>query len=88
MTDLSSPRSNIAVLSARRALDGAGAPIVMSLGGLVDQQLASDPAGITFAVRLFGVGLAIGALPAAYIMRWYRRRNGYLWALPSAKPLA
>ena len=69
MTDQSITRRNIGVLTAAQALGGASAPIVMSLGGLVGQQLAKDSAWITLPVSLFGLGLAIGTLPAAFIMR-------------------
>lgn len=48
----------MAVLTAAQALGGASPPIVMSLGGLVGQHLAADPAWVTFPVSLFGVGLA------------------------------
>lgn len=47
MTDQSITRRNIGVLTAAQALGGASAPIVMSLGGLVGQQLAKDSAWIT-----------------------------------------
>ena len=52
---------NIAVLAAAQALGGASPPIVMSLGGLVGLQLASNPAWATFPVSLFGLGLAFRA---------------------------
>ena len=78
MTDQSIARRNMAVLTAAQALGGASPPIVMSLGGLVGQHLAADPAWVTFPVSLFGVGLALGAPPAAFIMRRHGRRNGYL----------
>lgn len=78
MTDQPIARRNIAVLTGAQALGGASPPIVMSLGGLVGQQLAADPAWVTFPVSLFGLGLALGTLPAAFIMRRHGRRNGYL----------
>lgn len=78
MTDQPIARRNIAVLTAAQSLGGASPPIVMSLGGLVGQQLAADPAWVTFPVSLFGVGLALGAPPAAFVMRRHGRRNGYL----------
>lgn len=78
MTDQPIARRNIAVLTAAQALGGASPPIVMSLGGLVGQQLAADPAWVTFPVSLFGVGLALGAPPSAFVMRRHGRRNGYL----------
>ncbi|MGY6000046.1 MFS transporter [Stenotrophomonas maltophilia] len=61
-----------------QALGGASAPIVMSLGGLVGQQLSEDPAWVTLPVSVFGLGLAIGTIPAAVIMRKFGRRSGYL----------
>ncbi|ARU03951.1 MFS transporter [Comamonas serinivorans] len=78
MTDPSTTRRNIGVLTAAQALGGASAPIVMSLGGLVGQRLATDPALITLPVSLFSLGLALGTLPAAFIMRRHGRRNGYV----------
>lgn len=44
MTDQSLARRNIAVLTAAQALGAASPPIIVSLGGLVGQQLSSDPA--------------------------------------------
>lgn len=61
-----------------QALGGSSAPIVMSLGGLVGQSLASNPAWATLPVSLYGLGLALGTLPAAFIMRAWGRRSGYL----------
>ena len=71
-------RSNIAVLTAAQALGGASPPIIMSLGGLVGQQLTTDPALATFPVSLFGLGLALGTVPAALVIRLFGRRTGYL----------
>ena len=65
MDDTVTVRRNITVLTAAQALGGSSAPIVMSLGGLVGQQLADNPAWVTLPVSLFGLGLAIGTLPAA-----------------------
>ena len=78
MTGEAVARRNIAVLTAAQALGGASPPIIMSLGGLVGQQLASNPAWITFPVSLFGLGLAIGTVPAALVMRHRGRRQGYV----------
>ena len=80
MTDQSGARRNIAVLTTAQALGGSSAPIVMSLGGLVGQQLSGNPAWVTLPVSLFGVGLALGTLPAALLMRAWGRRNAYVFA--------
>ncbi len=78
MTDQTIARHNIFVLTAAQALGAASPPIIISLGGLVGQQLSSDPALVTLPVSLFSLGLALGTLPAAFIMRAFGRRNGYL----------
>mgnify|MGYP001157013426 FL=1 len=79
MDDTATVRRNFTVLTAAQALGGSSAPIVMSLGGLVGQQLADNPAWVTLPVSLFGLGLAIGTLPAAFVMRAWGRRGGYLF---------
>lgn len=78
MTDQNIARRNIFVLTAAQSLGAASPPIIISLGGLVGQQLSSDPALVTLPVSLFSLGLALGTLPAAFIMRAFGRRNGYL----------
>lgn len=70
---------NIWILTAAQSLGGANSPIVISLGGLVGQQLSSDPASATLPVSLLNLGLAAGTLPAAAMMRRFGRRSGYLF---------
>lgn len=69
---------NARVLTTAQALGGASPAIIVSLGGLVGQQLASSPAFATLPISIFNLGLAIGTLPAAWVMRRYGRRQGYL----------
>lgn len=69
---------NARVLTAAQALGGASPAIIVSLGGLVGQQLASNPAFITLPISIFNLGLAIGTLPAAWMMKRHGRRAGYL----------
>jgi MFS family permease len=45
---------------------------------LVGQDLATDPALATLPVSIYNLGLALGTVPAAWIMRQYGRRSGYL----------
>ena len=78
MNDQTIARRNIFVLTAAQALGAASPPIIISLGGLVGQQLSSDSALVTLPVSLFNLGLALGTLPAAFVMRSFGRRNGYL----------
>ena len=79
MDDTVTVRRNITVLTAAQALGGSSAPIVMSLGGLVGQQLADNPAWVTLPVSLFGVGL----LPLVADGGWYQPLRLMLLA-PSA----
>lgn len=72
-------RHNARVLTTAQALGGASPAIIVSLGGLVGQQLASNPALATLPISIFNLGLAIGTLPAAWIMRRHGRRLGYLF---------
>jgi len=69
---------NARVLTTAQALGGASPAIIVSLGGLVGQQLASDPSLITLPVSIFNLGLAIGTLPAAWVMKHYGRKTGYM----------
>jgi MFS family permease len=65
------------VLTTAQALGGASPAIVVSLGGLVGQQLSTNPALSTLPISVFNLGMAIGTLPAAYIMKRFGRRAGY-----------
>lgn len=71
-------RHNARILTTAQALGGASPAIIVSLGGLVGQQLASHPSLVTLPVSIFNLGLAIGTLPAAWIMKRYGRRAGYM----------
>ncbi len=69
---------NVVVLTAAQALAGASPVIVISLGGVVGQILAPSPAVATLPVSVFQLGLALGTIPAAYLMRRIGRRDSYL----------
>src|SRR3546814_19173999 len=75
MTADAHSRKNILVLATAQALGGASPPIIISLGGLVGQSLAPDPALVTLPVSLYNLGLALGTLPAAYLMPRLGRRT-------------
>lgn len=81
-TDPASPyahaRRNTFVLSSMQALGGTNPAIVVAVGGLAGQQLASRPELSTLPISLFHLGLALGTIPAAMIMRRLGRRSGYL----------
>jgi MFS family permease len=71
-------RHNSLVLSVAQALGGASPAIVVSLGGIVGAALAPDKGLATLPVSLLQLGLAVGTLPAAYVMRRFGRRSGYI----------
>jgi predicted MFS family arabinose efflux permease len=70
-------RHNSRVLSVAQALGGASPPIIVSLGGIVGMALSPDKGLATVPVSLLQLGIALGTLPAAYVMRRLGRRNGY-----------
>jgi MFS family permease len=70
-------RHNARVLACAQALGGANPSIVVSLGGLVGQTLA-DKDIATLPVSVMNLGLALGTIPAAMMMRRFGRRTGYL----------
>ena len=66
-------------LSAAQAIVGAAAPIAISIGGLSGYYLlGADKSLATAPVTGFMVGVAIGALPAAMLMRAVGRRHGFV----------
>ncbi|MBK3745105.1 MFS transporter [Paraburkholderia aspalathi] len=79
MTAEAIARKNIVVLTLAQALGASSPPIIISLGGLVGQKLASDPSLVTMPVSVFNLGLALGTLPAAFLMRQFGRRNAYIF---------
>lgn len=70
-------KRNLWLLVGAQSLGGASPPIIISLGGLVGMQLASDPSLATLPVSLFNLGLALSTIPAAMLMRYLGRRQAY-----------
>ena len=72
-------KRNALVLAAGNAFVGACAPISISLGGIVgDYLLDEDKSLATAPVTGFNIGVAVGALPAAWLMRFVGRRYGFM----------
>lgn len=69
---------NLGLLVAAQALGGASPPIIISLGGLVGQQLSSNPTATTLPVSIYQLGLALSTLPAAWLMQRLGRRWAYV----------
>lgn len=71
-------RRNVGLLMAAQSLSGAGPSIIISLGGIVGQMLAPSAMLATVPVSLFNLGVAVGTLPAAWLMRRVGRRAAYM----------
>lgn len=72
-------KHNTVVLFAAQAIVGAGQPIVMSMGGLAGAYLlGADKSLATAPITAFTLGTAFSAIPAAMLMRWVGRRNGFI----------
>ncbi|MFZ1813413.1 MAG: MFS transporter [Rhizobiaceae bacterium] len=72
-------RKNALLYAACQSLNGAAAPINIALGGIVGSYLLGvDKSLATAPVTGFNVGVALGAIPAAMIMRRIGRRYGFM----------
>jgi MFS family permease len=67
------------ILAAAQAIIGSAAPIAISLGGLAGQYLLGpDKSLATAPITGFNLGVALGALPAAAIIRRLGQRDGFM----------
>jgi len=71
-------RVNVALLAASQALFLIAAITVMTLSGVVGQQLAPSPVLATLPVALMQVGTVLFTLPASLLMKRIGRRPGFL----------
>ncbi|MBL8578502.1 MAG: MFS transporter [Mesorhizobium sp.] len=72
-------RRTALILAASQAIIGSAAPIAISLGGLAGfYLLGADKSLATLPVTGFNVGVALGAIPAATIIRAMGQRNGFM----------
>jgi MFS family permease len=72
-------RRTAIILATSQAIIGSAAPIAISMGGLAGQYLlAADKSLATAPITGFNVGVAVGALPAAAIIRQLGQRGGFM----------
>ena len=72
-------RRTALLLAAAQAIVGSAAPIAISLGALAGQYLLGpDKSLATAPVTGFNLGVALGALPAAAIIRALGHRRGFM----------
>ena len=70
-------RRSLGVLVLAQALGLSGAPLVVMVGGIVGRDLAPSPSLATLPLATMVVGTAVGAGPAALLMRRVGRRRGF-----------
>jgi MFS family permease len=71
-------RRTALILAAAQAIVGSAAVVAISLGALAGQYLLdADKSLATAPVTGFNVGVAIGAIPAAALIRMLGQRNGF-----------
>lgn len=71
-------RFNVALLAICQALFNITAITVMTLSGLVGQELAPDPALATLPVSAMMLGTLVSTLPASLFMQRIGRRAGFM----------
>jgi MFS family permease len=72
-------RRTALILAAAQAVLGSGGPICFSLGALAGNfMLGADKSLATAPLTGYSIGLALGALPAAGIIRALGHRNGFM----------
>ena len=71
-------RRTALILASASAIIGSAAPICISIGALAGSyMLGTDKSLATAPVTGFNVGVALGALPAAAIIRGLGQRRGW-----------
>ena len=71
-------KRNALVLATAQAIVGAVAPVSIATGGLAGAYMLTDDTLATAPVAGYNVGVALGALPAAMVMRAIGRRLGLM----------
>jgi MFS family permease len=79
MSDVKQARLTAINLAAIQAIIGSAAPVAISTGGLAGYMLLADDKSLATApVTGFNLGVALGALPAAFAISALGRRGGFL----------
>lgn len=72
-------RRTAIILAASQAIVGSAAPICFALGALAGYQLlGTDKSLATAPITGYNVGVALGALPAAALIRMLGQRSGFM----------
>jgi MFS family permease len=77
--DLANAKRSVLIIAAAQAIVGAAAPVAISIGGMTGHYLlGANKALATMPVTGFNIGVAVGALPAAMLMKAVGRRDGFI----------
>ena len=72
-------RRTALILASAQAIIGAAAPISFSIGALAGYHLLGEDKSLaTLPVTGFSVGVALGAIPAAWLIRQLGQRHGFM----------
>ena len=72
-------RRTALILASASAIVGSAAPIAISTGGLAGYYLLdADKSLATAPITAYNLGVALGALPFAALVRWMGQRNGFI----------
>lgn len=71
-------KKNVIVLALAQVLSMSGTAMLVFLGGLIGADLAPSPTWATLPVSLLVVGVAAFTLPAAFLMRRFGRKRGFI----------
>jgi MFS family permease len=78
-TEHAEARRNAIVLAVASSIAGSAPPIAITLGGLAGLYLlGADKTLATLPISMFNLGVAMGAIPAAMLMRAVGRRLGFM----------
>jgi len=78
-TEHAEARRNAIVLAVASSIAGSAPPIAITLGGLAGLYLlGADKTLATLPISMFNLGVALGAIPAAMLMRAVGRRLGFM----------
>lgn len=78
------PLRNLVILTSCQLISATGAIIMVTLGGIIGAELATDPTFATLPVSIMVLCVAATTIPATILMRRIGRRRGFALASISA----
>lgn len=75
---MNASQRNLAILVAAQALMVTAGVMTMALAAIIGASLAPDKGLATLPIAMMVIGTAVASLPAAFLMRQYGRRAGFI----------